>query len=49
MSEVEKLTARLAARFMVARIASGGATNDAAYAHQCLNLAKTIVSGSMSK
>jgi hypothetical protein len=49
MSDVEKLTAKLAAQFMVARIGAGGATNDNAYAQQCLNLAKTIVSGSITK
>ena len=48
MSDVEKITAKLAAKFMVARIESGGATNDTAYAHQCLNLAKTIVSGAIA-
>lgn len=48
MSDVEKLTANLAAKFMVARIESGGGTNDTAYAKQCLNLAKTIVSGATS-
>ena len=45
MSDVEKLTVKLAAQFMVARIEAGGATNDTAYAHQCLNLARAIVSG----
>ncbi|MBN8189529.1 hypothetical protein JF540_22850 [Salipiger thiooxidans] len=45
MSEVEKLIADMAARFMVARIQSGGGTNDTAYARQCLELARAIVNG----
>lgn len=43
MSEKEKLVIELAARFMVARIEQGGKTNDPAYAHQCLMLARIIV------
>ncbi|MBO6755501.1 MAG: hypothetical protein JJ902_04190 [Roseibium sp.] len=49
MSEEQKLIAELAARFMVARIEQGGGTNDAAYANQCLMLARTIVRGATNK
>ena len=45
MNETEKLIAELAARFLVARIETGGATNDKAYAHQCVTLARAIVNG----
>ena len=43
LNEVQNLTIELAARFLVARIAAGGATNDKAHAVQCVTLAKTIV------
>ena len=49
MSDVEKLTIKIAAKFMVARIEGGGATSDMAYAVQCANLAKTIVERVISK
>ena len=45
MSDIEKLIAELAARFLVERIRSGGPVNDPAYAKQCVILAKTIVAG----
>jgi hypothetical protein len=49
MSEEEKLTAELAARFLVARINYSGATGDVAYANQCVALAQVIVRGATSK